>query len=618
MESCNQANISEKTGFLDYHSKMMNRDKEEIAPDGDEVTTNGTAQLEEEGLTAKGVKPLHHKAIHYIETHRVCACKLCTLVAFILYFAFAMSPKYGRPPFSSSNGNYVLFALTMLAAVYVVVKFCYRRINKTFNVSKMTKQLLTTKTKLGKGLAVIFHLGMLATFIAVIARTTYSYHVSTNVAAVCGLLIWIICALLLSKSPKLVRWQYVLHGFEIQLIFGLLVMRTRFGFSLMEFLSGVFVRFFNFSKVGAKFVFGELTTYNTFVLNVVPVIVFIASSVYFLFHVGWVQAVVGECAILYSVILDVSAAESAFALANIFLSFTEAIFIFGPFLTSITDNELCTMAIVGLASVSGTTIPLYLDFGAKAIHVFTSCMITSACSLIFGKIVYPSAGQYDVALSRTQIKQIRTKTHKNALDAIMAGSKTGMAVSAAVVGSLLAVISMLGLMDALTEWIFAMVNVSNMNFQRLLSYPFWPMAFLMGIDRKDCAAAGQLLGIKVIINELVAYQKMGEMINIRNDHISNRTLTDLYCGLSPVKASQPFLMQEKSIVIMTYALCGFGNIGTITLQIATIGVLDPPRTGLLSGNSLRFLGAAMLSNSFAAGLAGLILGSKSLNYTITC
>lgn len=548
----------------------------------------------------------------------ICWCLF--LIGFFIYFAFAMSPRFGHPPFPYPSGNYILFILTVLTIGFYCFRKSVQYVNRKFKITTQLKQHTSENNpKTFRIVKIVFHVTMLSTIIAVIATTVESKYSITVVQAFFGCIIWIICASLISNQIRVVNWHHILNAIYVQFVFGLLVMRTQVGVDVMEFFSSTFVRFFNFSIAGAEFVFGDLLKYGTFVLIIVPVIVYIAAVVYLLFHLGWIQLIVGELSTIYTFLLAVSAAESASAIANIFLAFTESIFIFEPFLLEITDNEICTMAIIGLASVSGSTIPLYIDFGAQAVHIFTSCIMTSACALMFAKITYPPVkSEPKSALTKQRIKEHRLKKYKNALDATLAGSKTGVSVAGAVIGSMLAVISLLKLADSLVEWLFDMVRVHGMDFQRLMSYFFWPIAFFMGIDKRDCMAAGQLLGIKTIVNELVAFEKFGEMISYRDNSIRNGSFSRLYCGESIADGAKPILTQEKSIIIMTYALCGFGNIGTIGLQIACISVLNPHRTGLMSSNSLKFLAAALLSNSFSAGLAGLIYDTKRNNHTLLC
>jgi CNT family concentrative nucleoside transporter len=300
-----------------------------------------------------------------------------------------------------------------------------------------------------------------------------------------------------------------------------------------------------------------------------------------LYYWGLMQLVVKWIAKLMQWTLGTSGAETLSAAANIFVGHTEAPLVVRPYISAMTLSELNAMMVGGFATISGGLLAAYSGMGISPGHLITASVISAPAALLIAKVMQPEVG---TPQTRGNVSLDLPRRGVNVIEAAAIGASEGMKLAINVAAMLIAFLALIAMCDAILGWLgdalFGFRDAygnPTLTLARILGYAFWPLAFLMGIEFDDCLPAGELLGIKMVANEFIAYQRMGEWI--------------AHAEQSPATR----LLSERSTAILTYALCGFSNFGAIGIQIGGIGGLAPERRSDLAKLGLR----AMLGGTLA-------------------
>lgn len=410
-----------------------------------------------------------------------------------------------------------------------------------------------------------------------------------------GLIVFIGLAWLMSSHKRRVDWRTVVGGLALQFFFAVVILYTKPGRGLFDGINVFFDHLQSFVESGTRFVFGvdrALKTdtaadrfFQSFAFGVIPTIIFFSSFMSVLYYLGLMQHVVRGMAWVMRRAIRCSGAESLSAAANVFVGHTEAPLVIRPYLSGMTESELHAVMVGGFATISGGVMAAFVGMGINAGHLVTASVISAPAALLIAKVIVP-----ETAMPQT-MGRIRVETPKqgsNVIEAAAIGATDGMKLALNVVAMLLAFLALIAMVDAAvraTGWVLHFRDAeghSTWSLANGLGYAFWPIAWIMGIQPKDCLRAGELLGIKTVANEFVAYQRMSEWINPKSDvHLS-----------------------ERSKVIMTYALCGFSNLGAIGIQIGGIGGLAPERQSDLARLGFR----AMIGGALACCMTGCVVG----------
>lgn len=422
-------------------------------------------------------------------------------------------------------------------------------------------------------------------------------------------------AYLFSENRKAIRWQLVGVGVLLQVIFGVLVTQVGFVAQIFNTLSKGFVTLINFSQAGAVFLFSGLAknsfedpTANhslgvIFAFQVLPSIIFFSTFSAGLYYLGILQKIVFGIAWLMSKTMKLSGAESLSAAGNIFLGQTEAPMLVKPFIARMTKSELMCLMTGGMATIAGAVLASFVKFLANgdpaqetvfATHLLSASIMNAPAGIVLSKIIIPET-QYDKI--DTELKVNKENLGVNLIDAMSTGASEGLKLALNVGGMLLAFIAVIAmcnylLKDLIGEWIILngsslneiVVQTTNnaftgFNLQYILGQIFRIFALIMGVDWNETLLVGSMLGQKTVINEFVAY-------------------------LDLAKIKQLNLLSEKSIIICTYALCGFSNFSSIAIQIGGIGGMAPTQQGNLSRLGMRALLAATFACMMTATIAG--------------
>ncbi|SHH39673.1 concentrative nucleoside transporter, CNT family [Clostridium collagenovorans DSM 3089] len=397
-----------------------------------------------------------------------------------------------------------------------------------------------------------------------------------------GILIFLLIAYLISADKKKINWKLVLMGMVSQVIFALIILKLPIGQKFFQGISDAITRLLNYGAEGASFVFGDLVDTNKsgfiFAIQVLPTIVFFSALMSVLYHIGIMQIIVGALSKVICKLLGTSGAETLSAVANIFVGQNEAPLMIKPYIPSMTRSELFSVMVGGMATVSGGVMAGYVAMGVNAGHLLAASVMAAPASLVISKIMFP---EVDVPETKDNVKVKTEKTASNVIEAAANGASEGVQLAFAVAGMLIAFVALIALLNAILGWFGSFVGMDYLSLNWIFGKLFAPVAYLMGVPTGDISMAGNLLGQKVVLNEFVAYS-----------------------GLSTEIAANA--LAPKTIVILTYALCGFANFSSIAIQIGGIGGLAPSRKSDIAKLGLKAVLGGTLVTFITATLAGLL------------
>ncbi|HZO57133.1 MAG TPA: NupC/NupG family nucleoside CNT transporter [Bryobacteraceae bacterium] len=399
-----------------------------------------------------------------------------------------------------------------------------------------------------------------------------------------GLAAVLLICFALSTNRKAIRWRSVAIGLALQLAFAFLVLMTPFGRAFQAASTAVNA-LLEYAAVGSKFVFGPMGDRDggfgvVFAFQVLPIVIFISSLFSILYYFGVMQIVVRGMAVFMQRFLGVSGAESTNVAASIFMGQTEAPLTIKPFLPNLTESELFTIMVSGMAHVSGAVMAAYVSMAGVSIeHLLTAVIMTAPATLVLAKMLIPETGTPETAGT---VKIEVEKPGVNVIDAAATGARDGLFLALNIGGMLVAFLALIALVNGLFGLIQGLPGMAWMpnSLQQLLGWIFSPAAWMMGVPWKDAANIGQLLGTRLVLNEFVAFIDLGKLKDI---------------------------LDPKSFTIATYALCGFANLSSIAIQIGGIGALAPTRKSDLARLGLRAVMAGTMANVMSACIAGMLL-----------
>ncbi|MFI5093247.1 MAG: nucleoside transporter C-terminal domain-containing protein [Candidatus Acidiferrum sp.] len=416
---------------------------------------------------------------------------------------------------------------------------------------------------------------------------------------VLGLLTMLGLAYLFSTERKAIKLKTVLWGLGLQLSFAIFVLRVAAGRDLFQWAGQKVNLLLGYAFYGSQFVFGELglpSTANSnfpaspehflFAFQVLPTIIFIAAFFALLYHIGVMQLIIRAAAWIMTRVMGASGAESLNVAASIFMGQTEAPLTIRPFLNKLTKSELMVVMTSGMAHVSGGIMAAYIAFGIKAEFLLTAVIMTAPGTLLMAKMLVPETEQ-PLTAGRVEMPEMEKET--NFLGAISRGTVDGLHLALNVGAMLISFIALLYLANALMggahNW-FAIHPRLHLTWfpsslQQIFGWVFAPIAWLIGIPWHECMAMGNLLGTRMVINEVVAFQQLGEYI----------------------KAST---FDPRAARIATFALCGFANFSSIGIQIGGIGALAPEQRGQLAKFGIRAMLAGTMANLMSASIVGIL------------
>ena len=418
--------------------------------------------------------------------------------------------------------------------------------------------------------------------------------IGTIAFGIFGLAVLLSIAFAFSDKRRAIDWRLVASGIGLQLMFAVLVIIVPGGRQFFEGLSSIFVRVISFSLDGAAFIFGSLADPSSlgfiFAFQVLPTIIFFAALMGVLYHLGVMQKVVQGMAWVMFKVLRISGAESLSVAANVFVGQTEAPLVVRPYISRMTDSELLTMMIGGMATIAGGVLAAYItmlggaDEAARifyAKHLLSASIMAAPATIVIAKILKPETQE---SLTRGEVRLHVEKTATNVIEAAANGAADGWRLALNVGAMLLAFIALIAMIDYPLNWLGEISGFESqtgrvLSLSTLLGFVLSPIAWVIGVPWQDAVTVGGLIGEKVVTNEFVAYAH----------------LTEIQSTLTP-----------KAVLVSTYALCGFANFSSIAIQIGGIGGLAPERRSDLARFGLRAVLGGTLATMMTATIAGVL------------
>ena len=405
-----------------------------------------------------------------------------------------------------------------------------------------------------------------------------------------GYFVMILLAWGLSENRRRFPWRVVIVGTLLQFVLAVIILDTTPGRVVFEAIGAAFTWVSDLTDEGSRFVFGENFKEHFFAFKVLSTIVFFSSLAAILYYLGLMQLVVKGMAIVMQKLMGVSGAESLSASANVFLGQTEAPLLVKPYIAGMTMSELNAVMIGGFANISGSLIAAFStkEFGLNAGHLVTASVISAPASLLVAKILVPETEQ-PKTLGKVTVDA--PPQGANLIEAAAIGAADGVKLAINVAAMLIAFIALIAMLDSAVRgvgWGIAEVTGSDLTrgwtLSALMGDLFAPVALLIGIESQDCLRAGELLGKKMFANEFVAYAQLS----------------------SWTKPESEVKLSDRTVRIMTYALCGFANFSSIGIQIGGLGGMAPERQSDVARLGLRAMLGGTIVNLMMGCIAGVL------------
>ena len=415
-----------------------------------------------------------------------------------------------------------------------------------------------------------------------------------------GLAVLIGIAWLFSNNRRAVDWKLVGTGVSLQIGFAALVLLVPGGRDVFDWLGQLFVKVLSFVNEGSTFVFGSLMDVKNygfiFAFQVLPTIIFFSALMGVLYHLGVMQLVVRAMAWAITKVMKVSGAETTSVCASVFIGQTEAPLTVRPYIPKMTQSELLTMMIGGMAHIAGGVLaayvgmlggsdPLQQAFYAK--HLLAASIMAAPATLVVAKLLVPETG---TPLTRGTVKMDVEKTTSNVIDAAAAGAGDGLRLALNIGAMLLAFIALIAFINAPLTWLGDVSGLASLlgkptNLSTIFGYLLAPVAWVIGTPWADATTVGSLIGQKVVINEFVAYSELSQILNGQLPGVS---------------------LSKEGALVATYALCGFANFSSIAIQLGGIGGLAPDRRHDLARFGLRAVLGGSIATFMTATIAGVL------------
>ncbi|KMK51859.1 nucleoside transporter NupC [[Actinobacillus] muris] len=408
-----------------------------------------------------------------------------------------------------------------------------------------------------------------------------------------GIVILLLIAFLLSSNKKAINYRTVIGALAIQIGMGAIILYWEQGRKGLLAAAEAVSKVINYGNDGISFLFGGLVSDKmfevfggggfVFALRVLPPIIFFSALISVLYYLGIMQFIIRILGGALQKVLGTSRSESMSAAANIFVGQTEAPLLVKPYIKSMTNSELFAVMCGGLASVAGAVMIGYSQMGVPLPYLIAASFMAAPGGLLFAKIIYPQTENTKDELSEADMED----KPSNVIEAAAVGAFSGMQLAMNVGAMLLAFIALIAMLNGFIGWAAGLAGFENVTLQSLLGYIFQPLAWAIGVPwGEEAQVAGSLIGQKLVLNEFVAY-------------------VDFVKYLAPETTVQ---LSEKTVAIITFALCGFANFSSIAILIGGLGGMAPSRRSDVARMGIKAVIAGTLSNLMSAAIAGLFIG----------
>ena len=403
--------------------------------------------------------------------------------------------------------------------------------------------------------------------------------------SVLGIVVLLIIAVLFSNNRKAINLRTVLGALAIQIGFAALILYVPYGRDALQATANGVSNVIAYGNEGINFVFGGLADPSNvgfiFAVKVLQIIVFFSGLISVLYYLGIMQAVIKVIGGALQAALGTSKAESMSAAANIFVGQTEAPLVVRPYIKNMTQSELFAIMAGGTASIAGSVMAGYAEMGVPLTYLIAASFMAAPAGLLFAKILFPQTEQFTDKQPETDDSEKPT----NVLEAMAGGASAGMQLALNVGAMLIAFVGLIALVNGILGGVGGWFGYGDLTLQSIFGWIFKPLAYLIGVSWDESAIAGQMIGMKLAVNEFVGYLEFAKY-------------------LQPDTA---VVLSEKTKAISTFALCGFANFSSIAILIGGIGGMAPNRRGDVARLGLKAVVAGTLANLMSATIAGLFI-----------
>ncbi|XMA20214.1 hypothetical protein WAI453_013005 [Rhynchosporium graminicola] len=491
-------------------------------------------------------------------------------------------------------------AITMrLVTLYVSTKYVTKPVawvwmKAIYNPSKMVPAKLRLPLA-GAGTVVVFIVGTMAT------EETADNTRANRAVSLFGLVVFIGLFYATSNNRKAIQWQTVIVGMLAQFILALFVLRTQAGYDIFNFIAFLATSLLGFAAEGTEFLTNaDIVSLHLFILGVIPAIIFFVAFVQLLYYWGWLQWAIGKFATMFFYGMKVSGAEAVVAAASPFVGQGESAMLIRPYIPHLTSSELHQIMTSGFATIAGSVLGVYISMGISPLALVSSCVMSIPASLAFSKLRYPETEE-SLTAGKVVVPVDSDEKPSNGLHAFANGSWLGLRVGGMIIAALLCILSLLGLVNGLLGWWGKYLNINDplnpLSVELICGYVFYPLAFLLGVprDNGDLFRVSKLIGLKVVANEFVAFAAL----------------------VSPDPKNDFLKLSERSRLIATYAVCGFGNISSVGIQIGVLSSLAPGQAGRVAKVALSALISGVIATLSSAAIAGMLVVDSAVYTKVT-
>lgn len=398
---------------------------------------------------------------------------------------------------------------------------------------------------------------------------------------------FILCGYVFSTKRSAIKWRIVVTGITCQFLLGVFCIRWTVGRQIFECLGNKVATFLDYATDGARFVFGDfLIDAKTFAFAILPVIFFFSFFISVLYYLGTMQWVVIKLGWILQQILGTTVCESVTAAANIFLGMSESPMLIRPYINKLTKSEIHSIMVSGFATVSGTVLAAYLSFGASAAHLITSSVMAAPATLAISKLYLPET---EVSQTSSDTIQLEKSEDSSLLDAASSGASNAVPIVLGIIANIVAFVAFVAFLNGVVSWLGFLLGHEEVDFEWIFSKLFIPLAWAMGVPWDDCDIIAKVVATKTIINEFVAYERLGQ-------YIENGDIT------------------ARSAGIATFAICGFANPSSLGILIGSLSAMAPNRRGMITAVAFRAFVVGSIVCFISASFAGILIQDEEEKY----
>jgi len=420
---------------------------------------------------------------------------------------------------------------------------------------------------------------------AFVSETHGDNNLENRAISLLGLAVLIAGMYATSRNRKAINWHTIIMGMLVQYIIALFVLRTKVGFDIFNFISLLARELLGFAGDGVEFLTDpSVNELSWFLTGVIPAIIFFIALVQMLYYWGIIQWFIGKFAVFFFWSMKVSGAEAVVAAATPFIGQGESAMLIKPFVQYLTKAEIHQIMSCGFATIAGSVLIAYINLGLNPQVLVSSCIMSIPASLALSHLRYPEEEE-TLTAGKIVVPKDDTDKCQNVLEALANGAWLGIKIAGMIVSTLLVIIALLNLVSGLLTWWGRYLGLNgeyDLTVQLIVGYICYPIAFLLGVPRRDILHVARLIGLKIVANEYAAFDQLVSL--------------DVYKAMSP-----------RAQLIATYSLCGFGNIGSLGTQIGVLSQIAPNRTGDVASLAVSALITGILSTLSSAAIAGLLI-----------